>query len=258
MTIYRVAAIAALTLTMAVVHSDITAHGNVPDLGCHQVTSAVEQLHQNLPFPPYFSEPEAAKRGGEFDVNRTLGAFPHLAMQDGHTLDYVYHQDGMGGYPLLYARRNDQPPYANEAEYDMAPKQPDYLTFVSPQDNPEGYLEYAVFAQSANQFYLDWHANYNDWTVLCGPDDIEAVIQSVSARQDFGRPMTDGQKQAARAIPDQQPTVVLTGPTATVSMLVFTKWGGFYRRTTTINRDDHSIVDKHDTSVVEYDCGVAF
>jgi hypothetical protein len=43
-----------------------------------------------------------------------------------------------------------------------------------------------------------------------------------------------------------------------VTMLVFTKWGGFYRRTLTINRADHSIVDEQDQPLVEYDCGVAF
>ncbi len=70
--------------------------------------------------------------------------------------------------------------------------------------------------------------------------------------------MTDAQIQAARAIADPQPTVALTDESATVRMLVFTKWGGFQRRTSTINRADHSIVDVQNVPLVEYDCGIMF
>lgn len=41
-------------------------------------------------------------------------------------------------------------------------------------------------------------------------------------------------------------------------MLVFTKWGGFYRRTLVIDRRDHSIIDEQNTPLVEYHCGIAF
>ena len=112
-------------------------------------------------------------------------------------------------------------------------------------------------ALSANQFYLDWHANYNDWQVVCGADGIEAVIAS---RDDgsFGRPMSTDQQRQARAITDPLPAVVLNDRTATVTMLVFTKWGGFFRRTLEIDRRDHSIRAEADVPVVSYDCGVAF
>ena len=256
MTIYRAAAIAAVSAAMAALTSGVSAHAQPTDLGCHQATSAIEQMHDNLPFPKYFSDPNPTKQGGEFDANRTFTAFPHLKMREGYTLDYVYHQDRMGGHPVLYARPADQRPYANEAEYDAAPKPPDYLTYVTPEDSAQGYLELAILSMTAGQFYLDWHANYNDWMVLCSTEDIEGVIQSISAREGFGTPMTDAQKQAARAIPDPQPTVALTDDTATVTMLVFTKWGGFSRRTVTINHADHSILNEQDKKLVEYDCSI--
>ena len=47
----------------------------------------------------------------------------------------------------------------------------------------------------AGQFYLDWHANYSDWQVLCGKDDIEEIIQSFSDEDGFGFPMTASQKR---------------------------------------------------------------
>jgi hypothetical protein len=231
----------------------------VSDLGCHETITAVSELRSGLTFPQYFAQENPAKQGGEFDPNRYFEAFSHLRMQDGFVLDYVYHQDGMGGYPLLYARQVNQSPYATETDYRAAASDlADYLSFVIPQDSPEGYFEYAAFAMLANQFYLDWHANYNDWQVLCGQDDVEAIVQSLDSKDAFGIPLTAKQKRQARAIEDTQPSVELTDETAIIKMLVFTKWGGFYRRTLTIRRADHSIVDEQDEPLVEYDCGIMF
>ena len=174
-------------------------------------------------------------------------------------LDFVYHQDGMGGYPILYAHPVDQPPYATENEYSAAGSdQPDYLTFVVPQDSPEGYFEYAAFAMLANQFYLDWHANYNDWRVLCDMEAVDDTIRSFTGDGSIGISMTARQQRQARSIDNPQPTVDLSAETATIKMLVFTKWGGFYRRTLTIRRADHSILDTQDEPLVEYDCGIMF
>jgi hypothetical protein len=236
-----------------------TQPAETPDLGCSGSIAAVNELQSNLTFPQNFGQENPTKQGGEFDPNRYFEAFAHLQMQDGYVLDYVYHQDGMGGFPLLYARPLDQAPYATEADYLAAgADQPDYLAFVLPQDGPAGYFEYAAFATLANQFYLDWHANYNDWQVLCGKNDVEKIIQDLNDKDAFGIPLTAAQKRAARAIETPQPVVELTTETAVVKMLVFTKWGGFYRRTLTINRADHSIIDEQDEPLVEYDCGIAF
>lgn len=257
MTKHRLFAITALVAAMLASHAQVSVRAETSDLGCREATSTIRQMHENLRFPPSFSQSNATKRGGEFDANQIFEALPHLRMREGFTLDYVYHQDGMGGYPLLYARPLDQRPYLNEAEYKAAPEQPDYRSFLIPQDSAAGYFDYAVFTTTANQFYLDWHANYNDWRVLCDSADIEDVIRSVAERSP-SRPMTPAQQQAARAIPDPGPASELGDKTATVTMLVFTKWGGFYRRTLTFSRADHATLDERDQPLVEYDCGVAF
>lgn len=229
------------------------------DLGCRETITAIRELRSDLTFPQYFTQENPAKQGGEFDPNRYFEAFSHLRMQEGFVLDFVYHQDGMGGYPLLYARPADQLPYDTESDYRAAGSdQADYLSFVVPQDSPEGYFEYAVFAMLANQFYLDWHANYNDWQVLCGMDDVNEIIKSFEGEDAFGIPMTAAQQRQARSIDNPQPIVELSDETATVKMLVFTKWGGFYRRTLTIRRADHFIFDAQDEPLVEYDCGIMF
>ncbi len=252
------ATVVALAAAMAGCHNAPPAHTQASDLGCAETIAAVDQMRRGLALPPYFSKKDAVKQGGEFDAGRYFDAFTRLKMRDGFVLDYVYHQDGMGGYPLLYARPAGQAPYVNETEYDAVPNRPDYLTFVEPEDSAEGYFEYAAFAATARQFYLDWHANYNDWRVVCGTDGVEEIIRELGGEDPLGKPMTAEQQEAARTISDPLPSVTMTDDTATVSMLVFTKWGGFYRRVLTIDRANHAIRDQRDEPLVEYDCGVAF
>ncbi|MBX7432060.1 hypothetical protein JDV09_08060 [Mycobacterium sp. Y57] len=254
-------AIAYLIALALACQTDFPAHAETTDLGCRRLVAAVDHMRNDLVFPPQFSQANPTKEGTEFDPNRYFEAFTHLRMRDGYVLDYVYHQDGVGGYPLLYARPANQPPYARESDYRAVPDHPDYLAFVVPQDSPEGYFEFVVFVMSANQFYRDWHAEYNDWRVLCGAADIEETIQSLAGPDFAGRPMTAEQIRAAHAIEDPTPSVVMNDQTATVTMLAFTKWGGFYRRTRTISRENHSILDEGsgdgNTPLVDYDCGIA-
>lgn len=229
-----------------------------PDLGCQSTTSAIDAMRADLVTPPYFSVDNPVKQGGEFDPNRYFDAFSALRMRPGYTLGYIYHQDGMGGYPILYARPVDRPPYPDEAAYRAAGDHPSYLSFVEPQETPRGYFEYAAFETLAGQFYLDWHANYNDWRIVCGPEDIDAIIASLGTVESPGRPMDADQRRAAREIPDVAPTVILGTDTATVRMVVFTKWGGFVRRDLTITRPGHAIADESDRPLVPYECGIFF
>ena len=255
---FRLLAVIGVGAVLAVVPPGILAGAQAGDLGCRSSMTSLASLRGDLGLPPYFSTVDPAKQGGEFDPNRYFEAFPALSMRSGYTLDWVYHQDGMGGYPVLYARPLSQPSYVNESEYRAAGEHPDYLRFIAPQDSPQGYFDYAALAMTANQFYLDWHANYNDWRILCDSRDVEEVIGSLQTGSSPGRPMTSQQQQAARSIQNPEPSVVLGDDTATVSMLVFTKWGGFYRRTITIARADHAILDEQDRPLVDYDCGIAF
>lgn len=255
---HRFAVVCALTASLVLSGPDLPVRADPDALGCRQSMSTLTAMRSGLTFPPQFGEPNPTKSGGEFDPNRYFQAFPHLSLRDSYTLDFVYHQDGMGGYPILYARSANQAPYADEAAYRAAGPHPDYLTFVIPQDSPEGYFEYAAFAMMANQFYLDWHANYNDWRVVCDGDGIQQVLDSLSDGGFPGQPMTAQQQRDARDIQSPSPAVAMTDQAATVTMLVFTKWGGFYRRTLTIGRRDHVIQDEQNRPLVDYDCGITF
>jgi len=50
-----------------------------------------------------------AKQGDEFDANSFFAVLTHISMRAGYLLDYVYQVDGLGAYPLLYARPRIRP-----------------------------------------------------------------------------------------------------------------------------------------------------
>lgn len=251
-------AVVGIVAVLPVCGIGIPARAQPEGLGCGQLVSAVNALRADERFPPYFSAANPVKQGGEFDPNRYFEVLRALRMRDGFIVDYVYHQDGMGGYPILYARALDQPPYRDESAYRAAGDHPDYLRYVEPRDDPRGYFELALFAVTANQFYLDWHANYNDWRIVCDADGVDEIIASLGTPDVPGAPMDPEQQAAARAIVDVPPSVTMEDRTVTVRMVVFTKWGGFVRRTLTIARPDHSFVAEQDVPLVAYDCGITF
>lgn len=198
------------------------------------------------------------KRGDEFDANRYFSVLTNISMHEGYALDYVYQNDDLGGYPLLYPRPVDQAPYASITDVREDLRSSDFHDYLDVEDTQQGYFEYVVMDIMANQFYLSWHANYNDTEIVCNHDEVNNIISSVSTGN-FGNPMSVVQQARARALRNIEPSVSLSGEVATVQFITFTKWGGFYRETYTIDRSfPHTLVDVRQQNVVPYDCGVAF
>ena len=223
---------------------------------CAEVVAAVSGL-QSGDIPDHLME-TGTKQGGEFDPNQYFDVLTNLSMQDGYALDYVYQSDDLGGYPLLYAHPSGQAPYASAAEIPDSTQLPDYHEHVNAQDTEQGYFEYVVLDIMAEQFYLYWHANYNDRQIVCNRTEVNDIIERVNSG-DFGAPMNFLQQARARAIRNVEPVVNLRRNVVDVQVVTFTKWGGFYRETYTINRDfPHTIVDVKQQILVPYDCGVAF
>jgi hypothetical protein len=224
---------------------------------CGESVKGLKLLTENLEFPDYFQQENPVKQGGEFDPNRYFEVLAHLKMRAGFTLDYVYSFQGLGGQPLLYARPVDGVPYQTAAEFEAA-KPASFLSAVETDDAPEGYLQLSLLALMGSQFYLFWHAGYNDSQVLCGSSDIERIINE-NSQSDFGMKMDLAQKLKARAISQPGPEVEIKDDRVTVGLLTFTNWGGFIRRTYTINRAfPHTILDVQNETLVEYNCGVMF
>lgn len=106
------------------------------------------------------------------------------------------------------------------------------------------------------QFYQFWHANYNDHQIMC---DLVAIKSIVSGEDEFGLAIPTDVRLRALAVKKVAPVVEIGEETVTVNLVVFTKWGGFYRTTFTIRRSQSpEILDIQNDVLVPYDCGLAF
>ena len=223
---------------------------------CADILNAVGGIQPGA--PPQHLLDTGIKRGDEFDANQYFTVLPHISMRGDYVLDYVYISESLGGSPLLYARPESQAPYASMEDVPENMQLPDFHEYLEVEDIEQGYFEYVVLNTMANQFYLDWHALYNDTEVVCGSDEVNAIIADISDGS-FGNPLDIPGQVKARAMNNIEPAVKLTEDTAIVEVILFTKWGGFYRQTYTISRSfPHTIIDTKSENIVPYDCGVMF
>ncbi len=71
--------------------------------------------------------------------------------------------------------------------------------------------------------------------------------------------MTIGQTFKTLLMQQVEPVITMDDRTATVEVLTFTMWGGFYRDTYTIQRSfPHTILEHEEENIVPYDCGIMF
>lgn len=223
---------------------------------CPGIVSAVRAL-QPVDIPQPLLE-TGIKQGGEFDVNDYFKALTHVSMQDGYLLDYVYQVDGLGAYPILYAHPVDQPAYVSTGDLPENFDRTDYQSHIALENVEQGYFEFIAMNIMAGQFYLDWHANYNDTEIVCNADAVDAIVSDINDG-DFGIPFDRTQQRQVRAMDNIEPLVKLTDDSALVEVTVFTKWGGFHRWTYTISRSfPHKIQDVKIENLVPYDCGIMF
>jgi hypothetical protein len=159
----------------------------------------------------------------------------------------------------------------------------EYLDHIQVDDTAEGFFEFIVLYIMGDQFYLYWHANYNDTRIVCDRAGLEVVI---AATEEFGTPLSSEVQREARALDleprvqfeegtlagerlhavvaqeqrlDLEPRVESEEGTVHVRVVTFTKWGGFFEETYTISRDfPHTILHHEADMLVAYDCGVSF
>ena len=180
------------------------------------------------------------KQGDEFNANDYFKVLTHISMQEGYSLDYVY-----------------QPPYASMEDVPENTELGNYRDRLVIEDMEQGYFEYAVMDMLAGQFYLVWHANYNDREIVCDREAADAIIDGINSG-DFGYKLDAKQKAQVRAMTNIEPAVTLTGDSAIVEVVTFTKWGGFFRQTYTISRSFPHTIEMEEENLVEYDCGIMF
>jgi len=195
---------------------------------------------------------ESLEAAGErFDANEYFMVLNHLAPEDGYVLDYVYFAPGGDGFPRVYARQEGERPFATYSEYENAGVE-NYLRHIQVDGTAEGFFELAVLSIMGEQFYLSWHAEYNDREVVSSRERLEAIIEWLN--EDYA-PLTEEQVEDIMQL-DVTPKVEFEADKVRVRVLVFTKWGGFYERVYTIDRNfPHQMMDE-DILLVPYNCGV--
>ena len=220
------------------------------------IVTAFLGLHpRNLPKSLLQENP--IRSANDFDPNVYFTVLTHLGITPGYTLDYAYYFDGNGGHPCLYFRKAGEKQLGSFAEYTVWQKKNDLLSFMVTDDTPDGFFQLIVFRRLAGQFYLYWHANYNDTRILTTAEDIEAIISSVS-RDGFGTEFTEEQISALRTV-NACPTVELSVNQASVTYCLFSRWGGLTRLRESYHRlPPHLMFSQQVLSRVEYLCNVDF
>jgi len=228
------------------------------------VAAVAEVLHTVGPFPEHLMQHNAQKTGEEFDANRFFSVLPHLSMQPGYVLDYVYFYEDMIGEPVLYGRPIDQPPYDTYADYLRALGLPSstslraiqyrYLDHIVTDGSEEAFFELVVLRIMGGQFYQYWHAAYNDQKILCDRAGLEALFAQPPAFTQLPLDI----RQKARAL-DFTPVIEMNETTVSVRVITFTNWGGFIEESYTFRREfPHETVNVEKKTLVEYDCGWNF
>jgi hypothetical protein len=224
---------------------------------CSATVDAMAALTGGLEFPANFQTENPVKTGGEFDVMQYFKVLDHLSMQPGYVLDYVYHFDGMGGYPILYVRPEGQPPYTSEADLVAGSDSTSYLEYIQTDGAPESYFQFVVLAMMGSQFYLFWHADYNDSQIVCDKADVTDIVATLNGEFGYRIPFTS--RVRAAFLSDIAPSVDFSAQTVEVRFVTFTRWGGFYQEIYILSQSmPPAIQDVQEKNLVPYECGVMF
>lgn len=223
-------------------------------------------LVQGQQLPVFLTDPELPQDGEVFNPNRLLDPLTHLSLMPGYSLDFVYQFDGMGGHPILYARKESDPPFETLEDYERIagdcdmqdqPAGCDYVSFIVTDGTEQSYFEWVLLMMMGDQFYLYWHSGYNDAQVVASTERLEALVEKIGSNN-FGYPLTAAQKRQALRI-DPAPEVTVGSDAVQVRVVWFTMWGGFYETIYSItSAAPHQILDSETNNLVEYDCGIMF
>jgi hypothetical protein len=237
---------------------------------CRQTVDRTIALKKDLKFPEPFESGESSIRSpADFDVNRYFEVLPNLKLQKGYRMDYVYFRDDLGGKPFIYTNPASQPRLLTYEDflksnnyrvqtprtYQSFPHESDYLEHIQADQSPQGYFQFVYLALTGGQFYLSWHALYDDTIILCDSSDLKRIEDSVNK---FEISLPYLVSTSMRKL-DLTPTVSLGEKTVSIRVVQFTKWGGFREMVYTIQRQfPHKLLNIEGNVLINYDCGIAF
>lgn len=202
--------------------------------------------------PEYLPREGGKRNGTEFDANLYFLVLPHLSMKEGYVLDYTYLYYYQGGEPALFARPVDAKRYWSDDDWSKWAEKNHYLDYVVADGSPESYLEFVLLSTMGSHFYLFWHAQYMD-TSLITPASVGKHVKDIF-REFYLKKDTGRQKNDLEIL---RPEVKLTDDIAMVTCCTFSEWKGIVRHRNSYNRlFPHKVVDREETTLVEYDSGI--
>lgn len=213
---------------------------------------SAEYLPQPFGLDP---DSEVVKDESWFDISESFGVLGGLSTEPGYVLDYVYFYNGGIGQPILYSRQAQTPAFRTFSELQQAVGDISlwrmwrlHLDHLVIDEAKDGYFDFAVQRLIGSQFYLFFHAVYLDTKIICTKTALESVLTGIEHHSINIKP--DARKLVL------EPTVTIEDDQVIVSLVTFTKWGGFFRHTFTIKRQfPHEILQEDRTLQLEYDCG---
>jgi hypothetical protein len=236
-------------------------------LAWQESIDSLHSIYDYLRLPDYLVKEDPVLAGDEFDVMTIFSALNKLKITEGYLLDYFYHHDLMGGFPVLYIRETGSERFKSEAEFfearpeclqgDRSANRCGFIDHIETDGSELGYLQLIHFYQSGNQFYLDWHAFYNDRRPYATAEAIDRLVRLIE-ESGFWVPLDKTQAKKARAI-DPTPLVQIEADSVTVKTVWFTHWGGFYESSYNLNPfPPYEIEEIERTNLVDYDCDIRF
>ena len=123
------------------------------------------------------------------------------------------------------------------------------------ENNAESFFQLAVFTKVVHQFYLWWHANYNDHQFVVNIDSSQAILKGIKREKGlYGISMENRDKINQL---DFNPQVECFEDCGKVYYFMFSNWGGLSQETATIYCPKLRIEIKKKT-MVSYDCGICY
>ncbi len=212
---------------------------------------------QELEIPGNLLSKKPLRTGAQFNPNAYLDILTHLSLKEGYILDFAYdYHEGLGGYPCLYARPADDVPFDSIIQHHVWEKKHNVSDYLVADGTPESFFELVVFREVANQFYLYWHAAYNDLRIITEAEEVAKIVATLN---EMGPVKFEPGKTKSALKMNPEPQIELTETSASVIYCTFTQWGGF-----TLQQEIFSKVHPHlllcsDVLVTAgYNCGIVF
>ena len=130
----------------------------------------------------------------------------------------------------------------------------EYLAHVVIPDRPIAYLECVALYLLGEQFYLGWHAGYNDTRIVC----TRTALAQLLSEPDVSATLNEDDRFVLSSI-DPTPSMRELGDAVHLSLVTFSKWGGLTRRRYVITRRfPHALTVGAADSLWEHICGGDF